>query len=456
MKPQQSTRAARQGGFSLAEVLVATALAGVVLAAAAYMFGQSVDVSTIASLRGEMQQNARVAINLIYRDISVAGTGIPSGGIQLPYSTSGGINLPRIGCDTSATCWVLNPSGSAALNYYQTLNGGANYANGSSSYNSWMYAINPQDGQGASISTPNSSGTVDGDPWASTTTTVPTDVITVVFKDNNYPTTWTYPGGGACASGSVTNSQPTTAPPTTGCSSAGPLDQWTVSSIDISNTSSPTVTFQSSNPQVWDTVYGLNQGDVLLFNNSNGAAVGVVTNVTANSNVVSLSTNDSLYINQITIPIGGSSGGSKYGGLSSIQNFSAGVALGTFPATTVYRIVVVTYYIYYDSVSGNPRLMRQVNSSIPSPVAENIENLQFSYDVFDTTSNTVCPNIANPYNPSTACTPGVYYSPNQIGKVNIFVQARSNGQRLVGRGYSRLSMISAVTPRNLDFIDRYP
>ena len=66
MKQTETTRA-RQAGYTMAEVLVATALAGVILAGAVYMFGQSVDVSTIATLRGDMQQNARVAINLISR-----------------------------------------------------------------------------------------------------------------------------------------------------------------------------------------------------------------------------------------------------------------------------------------------------------------------------------------------------------------------------------------------------
>src|SRR5271156_1637371 len=105
MQKQPSTKR-RQAGYSLAEVVVATALAGVILAGAVYMFGQSVDVSTIATLRGDMQQNARVAINLIYRDLLVAGTGLPSGGVQLPYGTGGGVATPQLGCDQNNGCWV--------------------------------------------------------------------------------------------------------------------------------------------------------------------------------------------------------------------------------------------------------------------------------------------------------------------------------------------------------------
>ncbi len=419
MKRERAAHAGRQAGFTMAEVLVAVALAGVVLAGAVYMFGQSVDVSTIVTLRGEMQQNARVAINLIYRDISVAGTGIPSGGIQLPYASGGGVTPPRLGCDMTLACYVKvggAPAG-AVLNYYQSLDGGT-------THNSWLYAINPQDGQGPSIATPNTGGSVDRDPWSSTAgvTLVPTDVITIAYQDNSYPVTWNGSAG-------------------------GPLNQYPVTSISISG-SPATVKFNAAtNPGLADPAYGLNNGDILLFSNANGTAVALVTAVVPATNTVDMaSTGDPLLLNQMSAPIGS---------LASIQNFVGGVPQGTFPQTTAYRIIVVTYYLDNNTNPGYPRLMRQVNALPPTPVAQNIENLQFSYDVFDTTSGTVCPNIANPFNPSTACSTGAYYSPNQIGKVNIFVQARASSQRLVNRGYSRVSMISSVTPRNLDFVDRY-
>jgi prepilin-type N-terminal cleavage/methylation domain-containing protein len=451
MKPEQAGRAGRQAGYTLAEVLVAVGLAGIILAGAVYLFGQSMDVSTIVSLRGEMQQNARVGINLIYRDLSVAGTGLPNGGVQLPFGAA--VTIPQLGCDMTLTCWVKagGSPGAAALNYYQSLNGG-------STYNSWLYWINPQDGQGPSVSTPNTGGSVDRDPWstAAGVTLVPTDVITIVYKDNNYPTDWQYPGGGACSG--VTNPQPATQPPyvTNGCSWSSSLDQWPVASINIAGTPT-TVTFQNSNPGIADPEYGLNNGDILMFSNSNGAAVGVVTSVVAATNTVDLATTgDPLNFNQVMYPSSGSVG---IGGLSSIQNFSNAsppAPLGFAGLTTkAFRIIVVTYYIDNNTNPGFPRLMRQVNALPPTPVAQNIENLQFSYDVFDTNANVVCPNIANPYNPATACSTGAYYSPNQIGKVNIFLQARAATQRLVGRGYSRVSMISAVTPRNMDFSQRY-
>jgi hypothetical protein len=320
-----------------------------------------------------------------------------------------------------------------------------------------MYWINPQDGQGPLVAQPNTptGSSVDRDPWGSATATVNTDAITIVYKDNNYPVTWQGSAG-------------------------APLDQYPVCAINVTGSPTTVTLYSATNPSPTDPAYGLNQGDILFFNNSNGTAVGTVTGVgttgacsasmpssattggvpvnyttSQTGTIVQMATNsDPLNFNYVECPTTGTAC-SGSGGLSSIQNGAPAAPAGTFPMTTAFRLVVVTYYI--DNYTyAYPRLMRQVNGLAPTPVAQNIENLQFSYDVFDSTANTICPNIANPYNPSTAaCSTGSSYSPNHIGKVNIFVQARTSGQRLVGRGYSRVSLISAVTPRNLDFVQKY-
>jgi hypothetical protein len=452
----------------MAEVLVATAIAGVILAGAVYMFGQSVDVSTITTLRGDMQQNARVAINLIYRDLLVAGTGLPSGGVQLPYVAGNNTTLPVLGCAMSANppCFVipggLSPAGSSvAMNYTQTING---------TINNWMYWINPQDGCNASAQatcTGNATtggptvslagNSMDRDPWNTTQVNlVPTDVVTIVYKDNNYPVNWPITSG---------------ATP----SAAGPLDQYSLCAINFAATPITVVFDSRTDPPPTDAAYGLNVGDVLFFNNSNGTAVGTVTNVitggtcsdgvTAGSATVTLDTNgDVLNFNNPMFPASGTPNG--VGGLSSIQTLcqtssvppctpvGSPLSPPVYPATSAFRLIVVTYFIDNYTFSY-PRLMRQVNALTPTPVAQYIENLQLSYDIFDPTTNTVCPDVANMYTIPNSCSATTAYSPNQIGKVNIFVQARSSNQRLVNRGYSRVSMISAVTPRNLDFVDRY-
>jgi hypothetical protein len=90
--------------------------------------------------------------------------------------------------------------------------------------------------------------------------------------------------------------------------------------------------------------------------------------------------------------------------------------------------------------------MRQVNGNPPQPVADNIVDLQFSYDLCDT-GNTggTCATTADPL--------AINQSPTQIHKVNISLM----GQSLVTNGKDSQSMLlsSAVSTRNLTFKDRY-
>jgi type II secretory pathway pseudopilin PulG len=421
----------RSAGFTMAEVLVATALAGVILGGAVYMFSQSVDISQIVTNRGEMQQNARAAIDLLVRDLEVAGTGIPVGGIQLPSPTDPTL-LPRIGCGIGqATCWVLttgqNPNFPTAgpIPYLNFLAG----VPPPTPLIYTIYPIMPGDSMGPTVvQYINGSGTATGyasagapsncSKWSSGwQCSVQTDMVTVMFKDNNYPI------GGA-------------------------LDQHKITALNIAGT--PSVNFDpATTPLLNDAVYGLNNGDILLFQNVNGAALGLVTSVNSATDVVTMNlpNGDPLNFNQPS---------ATSGSLTNLQNFDPNTlaptppgcpgAMGCFPDTTAFRVIVVTYYI--DVSQTTPRLMRQVNALPPTPVAENIQNLQFSYDVLDANTGITYPNLSDPRNSG--------YSPNQIAKVNIYVSFRSAQQRLVLRGYSEVTLATSITPRNLDFLDRYP
>jgi len=127
-------------GFSLLEVMVAMGLGLIVLGGAVLLFRQAADLTNTVTLRAGMQQNARAALNLIARDLSIAGTGIATGGIQLP--SGGGSGDSVFGCD-SANCYITS-------NVYA---------------DDRLYAISPGDGKGP---------TVNG---------VATDVVTLVFRD---------------------------------------------------------------------------------------------------------------------------------------------------------------------------------------------------------------------------------------------------------------------------------
>jgi hypothetical protein len=125
-------------------------------------------------------------------------------------------------------------------------------------------------------------------------------------------------------------------------------------------------------------------------------------------------------------------------------------------ATKVVRILVITYYlnipqgpdgVRYTADDFPPQLMRQVNGQKPAPVAQNIADLQFSYDIFDEGSATETSNL-----PDAGV--GVGKDLNQIRKVNIVgMSARSN---VKGKpGYQGLDLSTAVTVRNMSFRDRY-
>jgi prepilin-type N-terminal cleavage/methylation domain-containing protein len=82
-------------GFTLPEVLVATSVMLLVLAAAATAFKDALDVSGSSGLIADSNQSLRAATNLMVRDLLQAGRGIPIGGIPMPSGVGAtAINRP--------------------------------------------------------------------------------------------------------------------------------------------------------------------------------------------------------------------------------------------------------------------------------------------------------------------------------------------------------------------------
>jgi hypothetical protein len=193
---------------------------------------------------------------------------------------------------------------------------------------------------------------------------------------------------------------------------------------------------------------GVNLGDLLLFIVSTpgpgtggqgtataqtAAAVGEVTGLGTGGTSVTFGSPDALNINQ-----------SGANGLTTVAS-SASVA-GT--TTTVCRLYAVTYFLQVPTAGGTvqvPRLMRQVNGLTAVPVADNIINLQFSYDVISPTTGLMNANISNPIAAGD--------SPALIKKVNIWVM----GQGLTSGNNKSQSMYLAtsVSTRNLGFCNSY-
>ncbi|MGA8215255.1 MAG: hypothetical protein WB799_16785, partial [Candidatus Sulfotelmatobacter sp.] len=197
---------------------------------------------------------------------------------------------------------------------------------------------------------------------------------------------------------------------------------------------------------------GLNVGDLLLFIVStpgNGKGVGgtssaqtaaAVAEITGipNAGAITFAAGDALNFNQ------------PAAATNSLANTitNLGPALGGGNQVTVCRLYAVTYFLQVPVAGGTvqtPRLMRQVNGLNAVPVADNIINLQFSYDVVNTVLGTISANQSNPI--------GAGLSPALIQKVNIWVMGQSVTQ--AGLKSQSMYLASSVSARDMSFCNSY-
>jgi prepilin-type N-terminal cleavage/methylation domain-containing protein len=357
---QTMEKPTRQRGFSLLEMMIAMALGAIVLGSTVQLFKLGSDSSRLVVQRTEMQQNMRAAIELMTKDISLAGSGLPDAGIQLPLNGT----VSRYGCDQT-TCHVPN----------------ATFPN-----NNFMTGVLPGYTNG-----------VEAKALIPSAPSARNDSITVIYADYNFPLNqyWLdFPAAGA--NGTQLNVN---------------------------------VPFPAPNPvpPLITTPAGIQVGDVIWLSNSLGNAVGEVTAVSNNS--VSFADNDALNLNQSNAAV-----------TNNIRALNNGTHL------TGYRLYIVTYYLTVPANGELPRLMRQVNGRTPVPVADNIINMQFAYDLFNSNTSALDPNQADPLSyPSDAL--------GLIQKVNISVM----GQSLVNNAKNAQSMrlATSVSARNMAFFDRY-
>jgi len=218
---------------------------------------------------------------------------------------------------------------------------------------------------------------------------------------------------------------------------SGTAPNWTgYTTQNISSDGTVLTMPKDTTPKIDDPVFGLVLGDILLLQAGGASALGVVTNFDGTNNTITFGAKDPLGLNQPNAPVG---------------NIAALKVNGNYPPTTVSRIMMITYFIQQISTPNGPdyRLMRQVDARTPTPVAEHIEDVQFTYDVFDDSSNQLTVNLddAATGNPPTP-------KPNQIRKINMTITARSSRPNAQGN-YDRLTVTTSIGPRNLSFHDRY-
>jgi len=353
MQPQNPKR-----GFTLLELMVSMALGLIVMASLASLFKTGMNSTMLVTQRAETQQNMRAAIDLMVKDISMAGAGLPSGGIQLPNG-AGWNGVSKFGCDQAGVCHV------PAFTYPT-----GNY----------MYGIIPGYNNGVEAN-----AVIPAAPAPAIN-----DSITSIYCDYNFPL-WefniTFVGG---AGGSITLA--------------------------------PNAIYAPAPPAI-NSAGGIQVGDLIMLSNSTGTAVGEVTNITATT--ITFGNLDALNINQ------------SAAAFNNIASIAGGAN------TVAYRLLAVTYYLNVPAAGQTPRLMRQVNGLTPVPVADDIINVQFAYDNYN--SGALDANQANPL--------GVGESPNNIQKVNIVVM----GQSIINNGNKSQNMYLAtsVSARNMAFRNRY-
>jgi hypothetical protein len=197
---------------------------------------------------------------------------------------------------------------------------------------------------------------------------------------------------------------------------------------------------------------GLNVGDLVLFlvsspgngtgsqgtsSSQTAAVVGEITGIPSSS-VINFAAGDPLNFNQSK---------TTANSLAYAIN-SLGSSLGAGNTVTACRLNAVTYFLQVPPAGGTvqtPRLMRQVNGLTAVPVADNIINLQFSYDVINSISGTINANVSSPI--------AAGLSPALIQKVNMWIM----GQGLLTGGNHAQSMYlaSSVATRNMSFCNSY-
>ena len=357
----------RQAGFSLIEVLVATALMLVIMGTTLRALSDATHANEAVTLMADTQENLRAAMNYMVKDIVEAGEGVPQGGISIP---------------NAVTLLTPNPPIASAINRPGPVGGPATFPPTFVT----LPAITDGPSQGPQAVTPNPN--VPGGVLLGANT----DFITLLYVDNTIfdpvhnSTLNTFPVYIAAGGGNP------------GCPAG---------SIDATGL---TVTFDATCITLPVGNTAIAPGDLIMFQNANGTTLETVTGVAGQ-----------------TLTFAGGGAGDAFALNASVQPSGTIVNLqtpgvvspgGPFPPTTASRVWMITYYLNTANPQ-RPMLMRQVNFRAATPVAEVIEDLAISYDINAGPPNTNVvepawsPNAIRKVNLALAARADNAYSPNK-------------------------------------------
>jgi prepilin-type N-terminal cleavage/methylation domain-containing protein len=398
MRPMNKRKIA---GFTLVELMVSMAVVTTLLYAAVIAFRDASQTNQVVTQDADMADNLRTALNLIQTDLQQAGSGIPTGGIPLPFTSNNSTTAP---CGTTAP--INRPKLSGTTTFPPC--------------NSTLPAIEPGNELGPPIIAPDATTGTPANPGSIT------DEITIVYADN------------LGLDARPINAQATTTPANPGC----PHGSLSLSGTTLTAVFDGTTLNSQGNYNCVNFVKNgitVNVGDLIMFSNTNGEALLAVTGV--NNQTLTFAAGDPFDLN----------GRTEAGG--TINHLAAGsgctgntLSNACFANTSATRVWMISYYL--DNITSPPfvRLVRQLGLGTPTPVGETLENLQFTYNFVD--GNT------NPANQPTVPTGD---SESQIMCVNLYLAARSSDleTQVNTHHYSRDNLMTQVSIRSNAYTNQY-
>jgi type II secretory pathway pseudopilin PulG len=330
MQPKKKSKIA---GFTLVELIIAMGVTMVLLYAAVVAFRDASQTNQVVTQNADMSDNLRNGLNMIQTDLQQAGSGIPTGGIPIPYTSNN---------STSNPCGTTPPPNRPVLGGETTF----------PTCHSTLPGVEPGSNLGPLVTAPDA-----------TSSSINTDEITVVYADN------------LGLDSKPINAAATTSPSNPGC----PNGSLTLSGTTLTATFDGSTLNSNGNYNCVNFLKNgitINVGDLIMFSNTLGQAVLAVTSINGQS--LTFGPGDPFNLN----------GRTEAGGtINQLQANGCGGKNSCFANTTATRIWMVSYYL--DNVTSPPyvRLIRQVGMGSATPVGETLENLQFTYNFVDGDTN---------------------------------------------------------------------
>ncbi len=405
---------AREDGFTITEMLVSTTVMLLVMGGALTTFRNALAVNDSAAQLADANQNLRAGTNQLIRDLLMAGRIIGAEGIAMPTNTASPITFARPGPS------VLN-------------------------FDLFTDPDNPTDPtlQLPSVVTGYHKGDIVNGTGPSDDAHR-TDIVTIMTVDEFMPIMVTPP----LVPGSPTAVEGTIAP-------------------DGTYVTLPTSSLWLLGDPSADTAM-IQVGDLILFKGQSGNAIQTVTSkTTTRINFAAGSTEDFFHFNQpnATNQLAGT--GRPLSALKQVGTTLTYSTVCPAPGTmmtattpwcgqvTLFRAVMITYYVDNTTTPGTPRLTRIINhcpasaptcaAFSPQALAGVVEDLDLTYDLKD--------GVTNPTNITSL--PSGSYNSSQIRKVNVHVGVRSETLSKPSQDYVRNHISTSVEVRSLAANDRY-